>query len=351
MLFKKERKRRRGVSPFRLILSLVMFLVLIAGIYSAYKSFSGVDPLKVNPKSALNTIISSDRVYNLITGILAFSPKSIANTVSQNPVIKDNPAHQVYQTSSNSTANPTAKPTPRPKLLFKFAAVADSENDNQDLAKALAQAKQNGAQFIIGLGDYTQVGTVDELNSTKKEFDSSGLEYHLIPGDHDLWDSRNRSLPPTTDYSQVFGQNYSSFTHQNTHFLLVDNSDNYHGVDPDQMNFIQSDLASSGGSRLKFVFVSTPVYHPSSDHVMGDVEPSLKSQATSLISLFKRYNVNEVFGGDTHFYSDYTEPNSSIHMTAIGAITAYRNLQGPRYLLVDVYSDGSYNIQDTEVKQ
>lgn len=353
MLFKKDHRRKRRVGVHRIFLSLIMFSFLSLGIYQAYKSFSGMDPLKVSPKSVFSSFLSSDQTSGIIEQLLSFNPRQIIKG-SANPPSVPAPTSKTLGAESldKTTPTPTQKPTPKPSPLFKFAIVADSENDNDDLLKGLSQAKNNGAQFILGLGDYTQVGTTGELSNTKKQFDTVGLNYYLIPGDHDLWDSRNRSLSATFDYNQVFGKNFQSFTNQNVHFLLVDNSDNYEGVSPEQLSFIENDLAQSNQSnnKLNLVFLSTPLYHPSSDHVMGKVDPKLESQASFLIDLFKKDNVAVVFGGDTHFYSDYTEPTHNLYMVAVGAITAYRNLQGPRYTMVDVYADGSYNIQDTEIK-
>jgi hypothetical protein len=348
MLFKKEsRRRRKGVGAFRFLLTIVMLGVLALGIYSAYKSFSGMDPLKISPTTALNSILSSDSGFKIINGLLSFSPKQIVKKTI--PASTSNSKESATNISFSQPATP--RPTPKPALSFRFAAVADSENDNSNLKKALLQSKDMGAKFIVGLGDWSSVGTIDELKNAKSQFDSAGLPYYLIPGDHDLWDSRNRGLAPTEDYAQVFGKNYSSFSFQNVHFLLIDNSDNYHGVSPEQMQFIQDDLNSSRSNQTTMAFISTPLYHPSSDHVMGSIEPKLKSQATLLINLLKSKNVTAVLAGDTHFFSNYSEPNTSINMTAVGAITEFRNLQGPRYVMVDVYTDGSYNIQDTEIAQ
>ncbi len=353
MLFKRDHRRKRRVGIHRIFLSLIMLSILSLGIYQAFKSFSGMDPLSLSPKSVFNSILASDSTSNLIDQLLSFNPKQLIkgkdNSAPTPPALA--PKTLGAETSPrNSQATPS--PTPKPALLFKFAIVADSENDNNDLSKALSQAKDNGAQFILGLGDYTDVGTVNELSTTKKQFDTVGLKYYLIPGDHDLWDSRNRTLSATYDFNQVFGKDYQSFTYQNVHFLLVNNSDNYDGVSPEQLKFIENDLSESNQTnpKLNLVFVSTPLYHPSSDHVMGRVDSKLQSQAAFLTGLFKKDNVAAVFGGDTHFYSDYTEPSRNLYMVAVGAITAYRNLQGPRYTMVDVYADGSYNIQDTEIK-
>ena len=182
---------------------MVMFTVLLAGIYTAYKQFSGLDPLKLDPKAVVRNL----------EGIL---PQL---NIEKLAIKKDDKV--LGQQSNNQTVDK--------KPVFKFLLVADSHNDNKNLAQAISQAKAQFAdlEFIIGLGDYTEVGTIEELKSVKKVFDESSLRYFLIPGDHDLWDCRNRSVAPTACFKQVFGPNYQTFTLNNFKFLLLDNSDNY----------------------------------------------------------------------------------------------------------------------------
>lgn len=352
---KSAQHRRRKSGAFgiaRIFLSLIMISILGLGVYGAYKSFSGVDPLKISPTSLVRGVLRSDNAVELISGLLSFNPKQILEKKS--PVLDQNqkPSMQSSAPQENSTPTPPKETKPQPKLDFRFAVVADSHNDNEDLGKALTQAKEANAEFVIGLGDFTDVGTADELRATKIVFDSAKLPYHVIPGDHDLWDSRNRGLDAMTDFKSVFGPNYSSFNYHTDSFLLIDNSDNYLGIPSEEWNWIVDQLTSfrQNNSRLVFAFASTPLYHPSSDHFMGKVEPKLKSQAQDLIYLLKTHNTDHVFAGDTHFFSDYTEPKNDLKMTAVGAITRDRNIQNPRYCLVDVYQDGSYNIVDTEVK-
>jgi predicted phosphodiesterase len=342
-MFKKHSKyqhRRRGYGPFRLILSLIMMSVLGLGVYSAAKAFSGIDPLKISPKLAGE---------NLLVQLLSFSPETIFKSSDSTSVTS--PA----STNSEGETLGEDKSTPKPKkeLAFKFAVVTDSHNDNQDLKKALSQAKEAGAKFAVGLGDYSDVGTLEELKAAKATFDASGLPFYLIPGDHDLWDSRNKGLPPTRNFSSVFGPSYQSFSYQQYRFIMIDNSDNYLGLSNAQLQWITDELGRVKSEQTKgvYAFTSTPLYHPSSDHVMGKVEPKLKAQAENIISQLKAGGVAEVFSGDTHFYASFLEPKNSLHMTVSGAVTATRNLQVSRFLLIDQFSDGSYNIQDLEVKQ
>lgn len=329
-----RRHHRRSSNPifilFRLLLSLTMFALLVGGVYTAYKHFSGLDPLKLDPQSVLKNIIASK------------SPDQLMAALKQNNKILGQSI--LTNTPSNTASN----------YIFRFLLLGDSGNDNLNLRKALSQAKTKYPDlvFVIGLGDYTNVGTIDELKKAKIELDSSSLRYFLIPGDHDLWDSRNRSLEATSNFNQVFGPNFQSFTYQNYLFLFLDNSDNYKGLDETQSKWLTDELEKAKNESVKsiFVFISQPLYHPSSDHVMGKVEKDLKNQARSLTFQLKDAGVKKIFAGDTHYFSEYTEPQTKLLMMTVGAISIDRNPQAPRFAVVYVFEDGSAKVEDVEIK-
>lgn len=336
-MFKKHYKRRSSnivFVIFRLILSLIMFAVLLGGTYSAYKHFSGLDPLKLDPQSVLNNVLALVTTKEL-SDILG-KPIQLGQEQKIIPISKEEKAD-----------------TPATDLAFRFLLLADTHSDNANLAKALEQAKVNYSdlEFIIGLGDYTEVGTTDELKNAKKELDNSGLRYFLIPGDHDLWDCRNRSLLPDECFGQVFGPTYQSFVFENFFFLLLDNSDNYKGFDSEQSKWITGELdKTKEGVKGTFVFLHEPLYHPSSEHVMGWVEKDLKSQAGGLMFQLKDAGVLKVFTGDIHYFSQYLEPKTGLSMVTIGAVTIERNPQAPRFAVVSVFEDGSTKVEDVEIK-
>ena len=99
-----------------------------------------------------------------------------------------------------------------------------------------------------------------------------------------------------------------------------------------------------------FVFLHEPLYHPSSSRVMGKVTEKLKPEAKKLIKILKDGGVREVFAGDIHFFTRYTEPETGLSMTTIGALTSQRNTQESRFGLVTVYEDGRYEVEDVEIK-
>lgn len=329
-MFGRKHHTRRSTNIviilFRLVLSMVMFAVLLGGVYSAYKHFSGYDPLKIDPQAVLSELLAGK------------VPKEVLGVLGQQA----------------SLEIPTDRSTsPSSKLEFQFLLLADTHSDNANLNKAINQAKQTfpGLQFIIGLGDYTEVGTIAEFKNAKQELDSSGLRYFLIAGDHDLWDSRNKQLAPATDFNQVFGPIFQSFVFNNFYFLLLDNSDDYKGFGEAQKKWIEAELEKAKEkSRGIFIFLHKPLFHPSSDHIMGRLEPNLKQQARDVMFQLKDAGTKKVFAGDIHFFSEYSEPVTDLPMVTIGAVTIDRNPQAPRFAIVSVFEDGSSKVDDVEIK-
>lgn len=340
----KKRGMPLPIKILRLLLSLTMMLILGLVVLQAFTYFSGEkidqDPqailkqLRSDPQGAILTLISSQKILSNL-GILS----NLSNSKKE----------------PNFPPKPKISPVGNPVL--KFAIVSDSHNDNNNLTKALSMAKEKGAKFVIGLGDYTATGTLPELRSTKETFDNGGLPYYLTVGDHDLWESREKKLPAIANFNQVFASPYQSFVDSNTRFVIVNNSDNYEGVDSLEFSWLMDTLkTTSENTRLVLVFLHEPLYHPTSDRVMGGAidEPviagvGLKEQAKRLEDLLKSSGVGAVFAGNIHAYSEY-EGKSGIPMFTVGAVTADRNVQLPRFAIVDVFENGSYNVEDIEIK-
>lgn len=345
MFYKKKDHRKSGGGLggiIRLFLSLIILVILGFGLYRAYKTFSGFDPLGVDPKSAAKSLVNPDKIYELVTGLLTISPSKSLDKAKE--ILSDNNS---AQNISNSHVNTSEN------LKFKIGVVADSHIDTQGLAKALAQLKQANVKFVVGIGDFSDVGTVAELQNTKTEFDKSGLTYYVTPGDHDLWDSRNKNENPYQNFTDVFQTStYKSFSFEDIRFIIVYNTDNYLGLDGVQLKWIDDEMQrlDTENPKLSFVFAGTPLFHPSSDHVMGKTNAKLKNQADHLASIFKKHGVAEVFAGDAHFFSRYKEPTDDLPMTSVGAVTSVRNPQAPRYSIIDIFDDGSYNVEDLEIK-
>lgn len=333
---KREQPRKRtNFLPFvifRLCLSLVILSIFVVALYQAFRYFSGMDPVKMDPKSIAVSLLTSEQTVKTISDFLGFK---VDTSPLQKVVGKNNPDPK--QTNA--------------KLSFKFALIADSHNNNEDLSKALQTAKNDGAKFVIGLGDYTDVGTVEDMQKVKEVFVNSALPYYLTAGDHDMWNARDKKLSSSiSDFNEVFGTAYQSFTDTDVRFVILSDADNYEGVDPIQMAWFKDALVAGKDAKLILAFMHEPLYHPSSDHYVGKTNPQLKKQAEEIINLMKESKVSEVFFGDAHAFTRYSEPASGLKMTTVGAVTRERNTQTPRFAEVSIYEDGSHMIEDKEIK-
>jgi len=356
-MFKHKSYKKRGGNPlfviFRMGLSLIILGVLLLGVYSAYRQFSGVDPIKMSPQALLSNFVSVDKFMDFGIGLLKFDPRSISDKRNEISDKSEEKGEMGEEDSDNEAIEQSNNKPAKSALSFKFALVSDSHNENNYLGKALTQAKGAGAKLIIGLGDYTEVGTTGELSDAKKTFDDIGIRYFLTPGDHDLWDARDKGKDAKTNFVETFGRSYQAFTYGHARFIVLDNSDNYKGVDQAQMNFLKEELnKAKEDSEINsiLVFLHEPLYHPSSDRVMGKVTPELVKQSKDIIRILSDAGVKAVFAGDIHYFTNYNDPDSSLPIVTIGALASLRNAQLPRFGIVSVYEDGSWEVEDVEVK-
>ncbi|MBI4037005.1 metallophosphoesterase [Candidatus Daviesbacteria bacterium] len=326
-------------------LSLTMIAILGLGVYQAFRYFSGSSPAKLDPKTLIISLLGSNSASQTITNILGTKFSKFNLSVGEKkPDVK----------SGDDDFVPEGNP------ILKFALVADSHNDNESLAKALSQAKQAGASFVIGLGDFSDTGTLDELQKAKDVFEASGLPFYLTAGDHDLWAARDKGLNAAANFSEVFDSPYQTFRSSNIQFVIVYNSDNYRGLDGVERQWLEDTLQKAQENKPKaiLVFLHEPLYHPTSDHFMGSPRKGeeqqnnqeIINQAKELIKLFKDNNVAGVIAGDTHAFLRYRDPDTGLKLTTTGAVTRERNAEPPKFAVVDVYQDGSYNISDIEIK-
>ena len=278
--------------------------------------------------------------------------------------------------------------------LLKIGLVADSHNENELLAKALAQAKELHVDFVIGLGDYTNLGTVEELTAAKKVFDDSGLSYFMTAGDRDGWENRERGEVNLANFNALFGPSTQTFEEKGVQFVLLDNSDIYSGISQEDWETLNSKLpsfakASPGeqipNSKLKFVFAHKTPFHPDSAHIMGEDSARVADQAKRLIKLIEDKRVDGLFTGDLHFFATFFasprivtkatgidvpvalhnnaqfsskggsasggySPSASVKISTIGAVASVRNFQGPRFGVLTIYDDYSWKVGDVPIR-
>lgn len=246
----------------------------------------------------------------------------------------------VTSTTSEPTGTPAVQDTPQ-SMLFKIALLADSHSDYENLTKALDITKSMSIGTVMFLGDFTQLGLLDDLTHAKEIMDKSGLKYYALAGDHDLWKSVGFD-----NFLQVFGKNNQSILIHGIKFVLLDNSANYTEITPETMAWFKEEV-----SNADFVILSQPLYYPRLDRYMGHIDgedvSKVLAQRDMLLEIIRNTNVKAVISADLHTSDSIDDPvKSELKHIQVGAITRERNLQSPRFSVFKYYENGSYDVQD-----
>lgn len=250
-----------------------------------------------------------------------------------------------------------------PKEVLKFSVIGDPESDLGNLKKALDFSESNQVKFTVLVGDLTSVGSLEELRQVKGVLDESGVKYYAIPGNHDLYSSRKLAKDPTRYFEEVFGDAYQlvyipipseSGKVSGLDLLLLNNGDDNLGVDNKQIGFIRTVLGSksteldSAVANLNLVFLHKPLYHPTSEYIMGYENEEVSKQKDELLKMFKESSVSAVFSGHLHNTNFYEKDN--LKMFVAGSINSSRNWQTPRFLEVKVLENGELTVKEIEPK-
>lgn len=300
--------------------SVLVLTSLVLGITLTVKGISDLNEKKIIG------LASKVGMEGQVAGLL--SKRSVKNLVSQ-----------VNSTMTNVDN--------KKEILLKIAIIADSENDYDNLYKAMEKIKTLNVYEVIHLGDLTEWGDVGSMTKIKEYLDNSGLKYMTIPGDHDLAESvGNKDVSGLTNFTQVYGDNFHILNTNSVKIVIMDNSANYTSVSTTLVDWFRTQLVDAD-----FVMLSQPLYHPTNSRTMGvlDGEPTplVVDQALLLLGIVRKSNVRAIIAADQHISSENTDPvRSDLQHIVVGALTKTRNLQTPRFSLLTVYSDKSFTVED-----
>lgn len=249
--------------------------------------------------------------------------------------------------------------------LFKVCIFSDFHEDKVNLLKALGKIENLGCGRLFVLGDLTNFGDIKTLKEIKAELDKSGLEYFVIPGDHDI----AQSVGPE-NFIKVFGKDYQAVEYIGINFLLIDNSANFTVIDPRQMAWIENNIGNTdfillsqplftNGLNLPFntIFMGSTRTPPESSD-LKEKQQAVADQGRGLLDLIRRAeSVKAVVSGEHHISSELVDSaRASLKHYVVGAVTSVVNeypqsiIQSSRFSVLTVYEDGSYSMEDVLVE-
>ncbi|HID32726.1 MAG TPA: hypothetical protein EYP24_05045 [bacterium (Candidatus Stahlbacteria)] len=152
-----------------------------------------------------------------------------------------------------------------------------------------------GPDLVINVGDMI-LGYTDDTTLIMKEwnrFDSTikrlDMEYHLTPGNHDVWDSVSQEI-----FLNRYGYLYKSFIRDRVLFIILNSEfrSSPDRIEGEQLEWLKQELKRP--ARFKFVFLHKPLWAIDSTFWYSKIHPILL-----------RNRVNAVFAGHWHSYVFY----------------------------------------------
>jgi hypothetical protein len=240
------------------------------------------------------------------------------------------------------------------EIAVKIGLFADSEGDWDNLQKALTKMEDLSVSVAFFLGDLTRWGSKEELLAGKEILSASNLEIFVIPGDHDLAASvADGDETGRKNFLEVFGNNMYMYENSGNKFVLFDNSPNFSPISDGDFDWFRKNIGED--NEADFVILSQPLYHPINSRIMGIIEGNIVStvheQAQEMLTIIRDSKVKAIIAADQHLFSNSADPErNNLRHIVIGALVSndeeLRNPQAPRFSILEIYTDGTYRVND-----
>ncbi len=265
------------------------------------------------------------------TGIVTFTDAASVDTYAS---FSDPGVYVLRLTADNGELSASDELTVA--VAFRFVSWADTKSSRDDLASLSNQAAPLNPAFTIYEGDLESDGfTLSGMNAWKDAmngYSDNGMFDKTLPvrGNHDRNDtpgwqayydlrSTARGLG-ATKYSELAEDLTYSFDYGNAHFIGVDVLGDADYLSPEQVNWIDNDLAAAEmrGLTHAFVYFHGPIYCVDGHCSCTTRVCPLDSIVVSLIDVFDRHPiVSATFHGHEHTYAhvhiDDTRIPEAIH--------------------------------------
>lgn len=288
--------------------------------------------------------------------------KSIINKLMSKlfTLFNENETVKILDGEGSSTSRDIKEDGVEKEEILRICIIADIHQDTGSLNKALEGVKNSECGYIFVIGDLTNYGDIPSLEEVRSALSGVGLEYYVIPGDHDLADSSGAS-----NFKEVFGVNYKNVGLAGIKFVFIDNSANFTVISDSQMSWIKNNVEGAD-----FVVMSQPLFveglkPPFSSTYMGSMinipesdvlkkkQQDVLKQGTELLDIIRKSSVLAIISAEHHRSSKLQDSvRGTLTHYVMGAVTGIVNdfpqsaIQTSRFSVLKIYNDKSYLIED-----
>lgn len=229
--------------------------------------------------------------------------------------------------------------------LFAFSVMGDNEGAGPVFKKIIEEINSSNIELVVHVGDSTARAQESDFQAVKAELDKLTVPFYPAIGNNDLVKPTNPAL-----WQEYFKSDlYYSFNYQNSHFVILDNSNRLVGFDQAQLDWLDNDLASNKQDHT-FLFFHRPVNIPL-ESFFGDDETNASSKSNEeFLKIIDQYEIDRIFCGHVHLYFAYnllTSSNKKIPVTITGGAGASpQSILGGEssafyhWIAIEVYEDG-----------
>ncbi|HEY3493499.1 MAG TPA: metallophosphoesterase [Polyangiaceae bacterium] len=208
---------------------------------------------------------------------------------------------------------------------FRFALMSDVQeaiDEVQDIFTLIDAEPE--LSFLLGAGDLTERGTVEQLERFQRELATLGVPYYTTLGNHELG-----TTPPP--YQEWFGRASFQFSHRGVYFTLLDSGSAT--LDPLVYEWLDGWLANARNS-VHVVGMHVPPIDPVG--VRNGAFGS-RAEATALIAKLAEAGVDLTLYGHIHSYYSYDTAGIPAFISGGGgAIPERFDDMGRHFMVFDV---------------
>ena len=192
----------------------------------------------------------------------------------------------------------------------KEAKVTAIDTLNEAIGKVMAMPMK--PSFMIHTGDITHLSKADQFDDASQIIGSTGILTHYVPGEHDVVDAGQGQAYMDRYGKDTWGQGWYSFDDNGVHFIGLVNVVNLKAgglgfLGPDQLDWLQKDLASRPSSQPIVVFAHIPLWTIYPQWGWGT------DDSAQALTLLKRFGSVTVLNGHIHQIIQKVEGNMTFH--------------------------------------
>ncbi len=218
-----------------------------------------------------------------------------------------------------------AVPPPDPTAPFRFALMSDVQEAIDGVQDIYTKMNaEPGVGFLLGAGDLTQRGTVDELDRFEQELRSLKVPYYTTLGNHEL----GTTPPPFQD---LYGRGNFSFVFQSVRFTMLDSASAT--LDPIVYDWLDGWL-DQGRSDVHVVAMHIAPLDPSGIRNGGFAS---RAEAAKLLSRLAKGAVDLTLYGHVHSHYEFENAGIPARISGGGGSIPERfDGVGRHFLVIDI---------------